>query len=131
MLVMKKKPSPSDLTDLTRGELEVIIVTLWDRLAALETKVDKNSSNFSKPPSSDGLVKKTRSLREASGKPAWLQENDAQAGRAADRDGVPLAADAVRSVPPSAAFELGARVGTPAGIRCARACLHRRRALHR
>ncbi|WP_307719733.1 DUF6444 domain-containing protein, partial [Massilia psychrophila] len=56
MLVMKKKPSPPDLTDLTRGELEVIIVTLWDRLVALETKVDKNSSNSSKPPSSDGLV---------------------------------------------------------------------------
>ncbi|WP_307726915.1 DUF6444 domain-containing protein, partial [Massilia psychrophila] len=59
MLVMKKKPSLPDLTDLTRGELEVIIVTLWDRLVALETKVDKNSSNSSKPPSSDGLVKKT------------------------------------------------------------------------
>ena len=73
MLVMKKKPSPPDLTDLTRGELEVIIVTLWDRLAALETKVDKNSSNSSKPPSSDGLVKKTRSLREASGKQAGGQ----------------------------------------------------------
>lgn len=73
MRVMKKKPSPPDLTDLTRGELEVIIVTLWDRLVALETKVDKHSSNSSKPPSSDGLAKKTRSLREASGKQAGGQ----------------------------------------------------------
>ena len=55
---MKKKPPRPDLTELTRGELEDIVVTLWDRLAALESKVNKTSHNSSKPPSSDGLAKK-------------------------------------------------------------------------
>jgi len=74
-------PANADLTDLTRGELEVIIVTLWKRLAALETKVDKNLSNSSKPPSSNGFVKKALPLREASGK---------QAGGELDHKGAPL-----------------------------------------
>lgn len=42
---------------------------LLARLEALESKVNKNSGNSSKPPSSDGLAKKTSSLRESSGKP--------------------------------------------------------------
>jgi transposase len=43
-------------------------LALFARLEALETLVRKDSHNSSKPPSSDGLAKKTRSLREASGK---------------------------------------------------------------
>lgn len=70
---MKKKPPRPDLTELTRGELEDIVVTLWDRLAALESKVNKTSHNSSKPPSSDGLAKKTTSLRQPSDKPAGGQ----------------------------------------------------------
>ncbi|WP_081611998.1 IS66 family transposase [Janthinobacterium sp. CG3] len=63
---MAKKRSPPDLSALTRGELEGVVLTLWERLEALESKVAKNSHNSSQPPSSDGL-RKTNSLREPSG----------------------------------------------------------------
>ena len=66
MLAMAKKRTPPDLSALTRGELEGVVLTLWERLEALESKVAKNSRNSSQPPSSDGL-RKTNSLREPSG----------------------------------------------------------------
>lgn len=66
MLVMAKKLTPPDLSALTRGELEGVVLTLWERLEALESKAGKNSRNSSQPPSSDGL-RKTKSLREPSG----------------------------------------------------------------
>lgn len=67
MLSMAKKHTPPDLSALTRGELEGVVLSLWERLYALESKVNKTSQKSSKPPSSDGLVKKTSSLREPSG----------------------------------------------------------------
>jgi transposase len=68
----KKSPAP-DLSSLTHEEKDILILTLLARLDAPESKVPKNSQNSSKPPSSDGLTKKTRSLREASGKPVGGQ----------------------------------------------------------
>lgn len=45
-----------------------IIRTLAQRIDALENQKAKNSSNSSKPPSTDGYKKRTRSLRSKSGK---------------------------------------------------------------
>jgi transposase len=50
------------------NELEAIIVKLMSRIAELERRLGLNSSNSSKPPSSDGLTKKPVSLREKTGK---------------------------------------------------------------
>jgi transposase len=66
---MATKPSSPDLTGLSHEQKDILILTLLARLEALESKVNKNSSNSSKPPSADGLAKKTSSLRESSGKP--------------------------------------------------------------
>jgi transposase len=44
------------------------IATLLGRLRELEARQAKDSHNSSKPPSSDGLGRKTRSLRKKSGK---------------------------------------------------------------
>ena len=70
MLVMVKKLSLPDLSTLTNEEKDNLIVSLFARLEALESKVHKDSHNSSKPPSSDGLAKKqkTRSLRGPSDK---------------------------------------------------------------
>jgi transposase len=69
-----KLPRP-DLSTLTEAQKDVLIMALfdqidalWARVEALEAQLRKNSGNSSKPPSSDGLGKKTRSLRESSGK---------------------------------------------------------------
>ncbi len=68
MRVMAKKRLQPDLSGLSHGEKDILILTLLARLDALESTVNKDSHNSSKPPSSDGLAKKTRSLRESSGK---------------------------------------------------------------
>ena len=73
MLVMLQKQRLPDLSTLTHAEKDALILSLFARLEALETMVRKDSHNSSKPPSSDGFVKKTRSLREASGKKAGGQ----------------------------------------------------------
>src|ERR1035438_8621868 len=71
MLVMIKKQPHPDLSTLTNAEKDALILSLLARLEALEALARKDSHNSSKPPSSDGLAKKTKktsSLREASGK---------------------------------------------------------------
>src|SRR3954470_15375863 len=59
--------------------LQETIAVLLGRVAELERRLGLNSSNSGKPPSSDGLGKpprepRTRSLREASGKPSGGQK---------------------------------------------------------
>lgn len=60
------------------SELTAVIEALTQKVAELTEKLNKNSSNSSKPPSSDGLkkkpVNKNRSLREKSGKNPGGQE---------------------------------------------------------
>jgi transposase len=56
---------------MTHEEKDALILMLLARLEVFESLVPKDSHNSSKPPSSDGLAKKTKktsSLREASGK---------------------------------------------------------------
>jgi len=64
-----------DLSRLSHEQKDDIIRMLFEkvqqltaRVAELEARLSKDSHNSSKPPSSDGLGKKTRSLRESSGK---------------------------------------------------------------
>jgi transposase len=59
---MKTRP---DLATLTSEQKDELILQLWDRLDKLEALLLKNSSNSSKPPSSDGFKRKTKSRRVA------------------------------------------------------------------
>ena len=68
MLVMAQKQPLPDLSTLKDSEKDALILSLFARLEALESLIRKDSHNSSKPPSSDGLGKKTRSLREVTGK---------------------------------------------------------------
>jgi transposase len=57
-------PRP-DLSTLSSEQKDVLILALWDRLDKLEAMLLKNSSNSSKPPSSDGFKRKPKSRRAA------------------------------------------------------------------
>src|SRR3990167_6531824 len=54
--------------EATIQKQQVRIQQLETRVHELEIRLSKNSSNSSKPPSSDGLKKKPKSQREKSGK---------------------------------------------------------------
>lgn len=71
---MPPKPPRLNLTQLSHEDKDRLIDALFARLDAVEAKLGMNSENSSKPPSSDGLAKKTTSLRESSGKPAGGQK---------------------------------------------------------
>ena len=71
---MPPKPPRINLTELSHEDKDRLIDALFARLDAVEAKLGMNSENSSKPPSSDGLGKKTTSLRESSGKPAGGQK---------------------------------------------------------
>ena len=62
-----------DLSTMISDQKDELIRQLFARLAELEGRLSKNSHNSSKPPSSDGLAKKTQSLRQTSGKKAGGQ----------------------------------------------------------
>lgn len=49
-------------------QLQAQLLALTDRVAALEARLAKDSHNSHQPPASDGLARKTRSLRQKSGK---------------------------------------------------------------
>jgi transposase len=57
-----------DATVVFVGRLIEAVKILAERVQKLEDQIAKNSSNSGKPPSSDGLVKKPKSLRHKSGK---------------------------------------------------------------
>jgi transposase len=61
---------------------QIRIQQLETRVHELEARLSKNSSNSSKPPGSDGLKKKTKSLRGKSGKKPGAQQGHAGKGLA-------------------------------------------------
>ena len=56
-----------DIKDLTPEQKDALIIDLVRRLNELEAKLEKDSHNSSKPPSSDGPKRKPKSLRGTSG----------------------------------------------------------------
>ena len=63
-----------DLSTLTSEQKDALIIALWDRLDKLEAMLLKNSSNSSKPPSTDGFKRKPKSRRVAGKAKAGGQE---------------------------------------------------------
>jgi len=70
-----------DLSSLSHKQKDALIIQLFSivkelqkEVAELKEKLSKNSSNSSKPPSSDQFKKKNRSLRKKSGKKAGGQK---------------------------------------------------------
>jgi len=56
-----------------REQVREQVRALLERVQVLEARLAKDSHNSSKPPSSDGLTRKTKSLRTKSGKKAGGQ----------------------------------------------------------
>jgi len=79
MLGMNSCPTPSkptisgDVFDALPESIRAYIRYLEARIHDLELRLSKNSSNSSKPPSSDGLKRKPKSLRERTGKKPGAQ----------------------------------------------------------
>ena len=89
-------------------QLQTQLLALTERVAALEARLAKDSHNSHQPPASDGLARKTRSLRQKSGKKPggqpghpgstlrWSEHPDRIVTHAPERCGqcgTPLAAD--------------------------------------
>ncbi len=68
--------SSSQLQQLTKEQLIELVLVLYQTIQSLEARIvalEKNSSNSSKPPSSDFPIKRNQSLRQSSGKPSGGQ----------------------------------------------------------
>jgi transposase len=61
-------PEVADALRAENATLREQVQALLDRVQELEARLAKDSHNSSKPPSSDGLRRKPKSLREKSGK---------------------------------------------------------------
>jgi transposase len=68
--------------ETTIQQQQLRIQQLDARVHELEARLSKNSSNSSKPPGSDGLKKKTKSLRDKSGKKPGAQQGHVGKGLA-------------------------------------------------
>jgi len=72
--------SAFELQGLTKEQLIELVLALYQTIQTLEARIvalEKNSSNSSKPPSSDFFSKRNQSLREKSGKPSGGQPGHA------------------------------------------------------
>ena len=72
-----KRPNQSELDAMSHAEVYRLVMQLFDLLADLESrsvKVEKDSKNSSKPPSSDGLRKGAAEPRQAGEKPTGGQK---------------------------------------------------------
>ena len=67
----KKLP---ELSKMTHEEKDDMIRLLFEAIIELRGKASKNSRNSNNPPSSDGLGKQTKSLREKSNKSPGAQK---------------------------------------------------------
>lgn len=65
---VKSQADANDRLSATVAELQATIAELNETIKELQEKLGKNSRNSSKPPSSDGLGKKTGSTRKPSGR---------------------------------------------------------------
>jgi len=63
--IVQFMPELPNLSTLSPEQKDVLILSLFERIRLLEERLSKDSHNSSKPPSSDGLQRKPKSLRKA------------------------------------------------------------------
>lgn len=108
-MIKLRRPSQAELNAMSPAEKDALIFKLFDlleemgrRLGEVERKVEKNSRNSSKPPSSDGLQKRAAEPRIAGSKPNGGQPGHVGATRAWSES-----PDEVRDLHPSGPCDCG------------------------